>query len=124
MELFNLFFGASRGWVEAALLVCLFWTALARPERIRSLTEFRIAGVLLALAIVAPSLIQLCLILAGDGGLRGPPRMGQDFAAVVYLMAIPPVLLALSVILGLDSVIRKTRGTVAAPDASWSSDTP
>lgn len=58
MELLNLMFGgAGRGWVEAALLIGLFWAALAHPDRIRSLLEFRLSVLCLGAALVAPTLI-------------------------------------------------------------------
>jgi hypothetical protein len=110
MDWLNLLFGgAGRGWIESALLVCLFWAALARPERIRSLLEFRLAALLLGVAIVAPVLIQVWLI-----GQR-PPLVGRSPAGAqgpdtaMYALVVPPVLTMLAVLLGVDSVMPRSR---------------
>ncbi len=109
MEWFNLLYGsAGRGWIEAALLACLFWTALARPERIRSLAEFRIAALLLGVSIVAPAVIQLFLIGRAPG-IGRPSAAGQEIGAVMYATAIPPLLTMLAVLLGIDSVLPRTK---------------
>ncbi len=98
-----MFGGAGRGLVEAALLIGLFWAALAHPDRIRSVAEFRLATLLLGASLVVPVMVQL--LLAGNAmGAPRPARAGQDVGLAAYAMAIPPVLSMLAVILGLDSV--------------------
>jgi len=117
-----LFGGAGGGWVEAALLIGLFWAALAHPDRIRSVTEFRIATLLLGVSMVVPVMIQLFLVGNPLGGPR-QPGVGQDAGAAMYAMAIPPLLSMLAVILGVDSVTppsrakgsEKAAGTFSAP---------
>jgi hypothetical protein len=111
MDWFSLMFGGGgRGWVEAALLTCLFWAALVRPERIRSPLEFRIASLLLALAIIAPVMVQLFVIgHPAPGGMR-PPGITPDVGVTMYATAVPPLFLTLAVILGLDSVMPGSQG--------------
>lgn len=112
METLSLLYGGgTQAWAVAALLVCLFWTAVLKPERIRSLAEFRIACLLLALAIIAPTLAQLFVL--GSQAVDRPfgPQHSNDFSSTVFASAIGPLLLTFSVILGLDSVI--PRGKIA-----------
>lgn len=121
MEWFNLLFGGGQVWVEAALLVCLFWAALVKPERIRSLMEFRIASLLLAAAIVAPIMVQLAFVSMnqfGAGtrplppfGTVRPPGGGANVDMTIYGLAVPPLVLTVAVILAVDSVIPRTRGS-------------
>ena len=58
--------GTGRGWLEAALLIGFFWAALVHPDRIRSVTEFRIATLLLGVSMVVPVMVSLFLV-----GLNG-----------------------------------------------------
>ena len=111
---YNLLFGgAGHGWIEAALVVCLFWAALVRPERIRSLAEFRIAALLLGVSIIAPVLIQLFVIGHRTPEVSRPPAASQELDAVMYTMAIPPLLTMLVVVLGIDSVMSRTKAPSA-----------
>jgi len=106
MELFNLLVGGGvQGWVVAALLVCFFCAALFKPERIRSPFSFRIASLLLALVIIAPSMVQLFVIGSPNPVAPFKQQLNQDNSTVMYALALPPLLLSLSVILGLDSVM-------------------
>ena len=103
--------GTGRGWLEAALLIGFFWAALAHPDRIRSVTEFRIATLLLGVSMVVPVMVSLFLVAFG-----GPrqPGMGQDAGTATYAMATAPLLSMMAVILGVDSVTPRSR----AKDAS------
>jgi hypothetical protein len=119
-ELFNLLFGGQRGWVEAAFLVCLFWAALGHPDRIRSPITFRIAVLLFAVSLIAPTIVNLYLAGIGQSPLspQGRPR-GQDTMAgvyAIYLSAAGPALFMLSFLLAIDSVI--PRGKRAPRDES------
>ena len=105
-----MFGGGGRGWLDAALLIGLFWAALAHPDRIRSVTEFRIATILLGVSIVIPVIIQLFLLgsqMTGPGmGMR--PDSGPGTA--MFATAISPIFTMLAVILGLDSVTPRRQG--------------
>ena len=103
-----MFGGAGAGWLDAALLIGLFWAALAHPDRIRSLIGFRVATILLGVSIVVPYVIQLFLV--GSPGQRGA---GPDPGMAVYGMAISPVITMLAVIFGVDSVTPRSRRTDA-----------
>lgn len=110
MDWLNLLFGgAGRGWIEAALLVCLFWAALARPERIRSVLEFRLATLLLGIAIVAPVLIQIFVIAQRTPMGGRSPAGTQETETAMYASVVPPVITMLAVILGIDSVMPRSR---------------
>ena len=114
MEWLSMMFGGvGRGWLEAALLIGLFWAALAHPDRIRSVTEFRIATLLLGVSMVVPVMVQLFLVGSPLGGPR-QPGMGGDAGTAMYVMAIAPLLSMMAVILGVDSVTPRLR----AKDAS------
>ena len=110
MHFLNMLNAASgHSWVGVALLIGFFWAALAHPDRIRSVTEFRLATWLLGGSMVAPVMIQL--FIAGDGRPLDSPqvRVGQDVGTAMYLMAIPPLLNMVAVILGVDSVTPRSR---------------
>ena len=59
MEFLNLLGRGPTLVVEAALLACLFWTALVKPERITGPGKFRLACSLLGVEFVVPALINL-----------------------------------------------------------------
>lgn len=106
MEMLSMLLGGGHGLLDAALLVCLFWAALVRPERIRSLLEFRLALVLLGLSIMAPMAIQLTLAWMRPGPAAGRFGMAnQDQGVGMYFMVIPSALTMLAVLLGVDSVL-------------------
>jgi hypothetical protein len=92
------------GWLEAALLIGLFWAALVHPDRIRSVTAFRIATYLLGASVVAPVVIQWTL----QGVI---PRQFLGDSYVMFWVAIPPVLSMMAVILAVLSVTPRSRGS-------------
>lgn len=96
--------GTGRGLVEAALVICLFWAALSRPERIRNLFEFRLASVLLGISIIAPALIQMFFMGFTGTAALNRPGAGKQPEALMFTMAIPPLLTMLAVLLGIDAV--------------------
>ena len=120
MEMWNLLSAQARSWLDPAFLVCLFWVALIKPERIRSLLAFRLACVLFAVSVIAPTLVNLYLF--GDRPVRQPNRLGaQDPGAGLYLSVISPLLFMISFILAMDTVIpwrrqRVVQGVVQAGD--------
>lgn len=111
MEWFSLLFGGSgRGWVEAALLIGLFWAALAHPGRIRSRLMFRLAALCLGASLVAPALIQVFLI-GSRSPFAGRPGAGSEGLEVaMYASTVPPMLTMLAIILGVNSVLPRPRG--------------
>ena len=119
MEWLSMMFGgAGRGWTEAALLIGLFWAALGHPERIRNLTEFRLATVLLGLSLVVPVMVQLFLMNSPLNMLRQPAMggPGQDAGIAMYSMAVAPALTMMSLILGVDSVTPRSRPRGQPPE--------
>lgn len=104
MEFLNLMLGgAGRGFVEAALLIGLFWAALGHPERIRSFGGFRTATILLGISMVLPVIIQL-YVSTGNVRNQFGGRAQADPGLVIYAMALPPLLTMLAVIIGVGSV--------------------
>jgi hypothetical protein len=100
-----MFSGGGRGWLDSALLIGLFWAALAHPDRIQSVRGFRIATILLGVSIVAPVIIQLFLVSIPDPGTeRGAAP------AAIFAGALSPILTMLAVIIGVDSVTPRQRG--------------
>ena len=94
--------GGGGGWLNAALLIGLFRSALAHPNRIRSVIEFRIATILLGVSVVVPVIITLFLI--------GSRARGPDPGMAMYATAISPVLTMLAIILGVDSITPRQQG--------------
>jgi cytochrome bd-type quinol oxidase subunit 2 len=114
MDFFSqlLFGGSSRGLVEAALLIGLFWAAIMRPEQIRSKAAFTASGIVLGLALVVPALTQILTIgLRSDATSRQPNT--SSIESTLYMMAIPPVLTMIAIILGLSSVLPGKKKTEA-----------
>lgn len=90
------------------MVIGLFWAALS-PGRIRSLIEFRLSMAVLVLALLAPSAIQIFLVLtqnnAGTGmGMTRPPAT-SSMQTMVYTSAIPPFLVAIAMYLGINSIL-------------------
>lgn len=98
-----MFGGGGRGWLDAALLIGLFWAALAHPDRIQSLRKFRLATILLGISIVIPIVIQL-VVLGSQSTSSGMGRPPTGTEAAVFAMAISPFITMLAVIFGVDSV--------------------
>jgi len=95
MELFNLLVGGGvQGWVVAALLVWFFCAALFKPERIRGPVSFRIASWLLALAIMAPSMVQLFVIGSANPFALAPfkQQLNQDNSTAMASNPAAPLL--------------------------------
>jgi hypothetical protein len=105
MEWLTLMWYYVQGPVAAALIIGLFWAALAHPERIRSPIEFRLSALCLAASVVATVLIPLALLflLPRDNSRSNRGSLGEW----QLLCAIPPVLMMLAVLLGIDSVMAK-----------------
>ena len=112
MDYLSMMFSAGgRGWLEAALLIGLFWAALAHPDRIRSLTKFRIATLLLGVSGVLPIIIQLFVVRNPSlgPGAGSPPDPG----AVIFILAVTPIVTMLAVILGVSSVTPRSQDKTA-----------
>ena len=103
--------GGGRGWLEAALLVGLNCAALAHPDRIRSVTRFRIATLLLGVSSVLPVIIQLFLVRNPSTG----PGMNSstDPGAAMFILAISPIVTMLAEILGVGSVTPRSQDKTA-----------
>ncbi|MDG2015089.1 MAG: hypothetical protein P8J33_16405, partial [Pirellulaceae bacterium] len=99
--------GGSGGLLEAALLIGLFWAALAHPERIQSLIGFRVATILLGISIVFPVILQLFFI-GGQLGGSGQPGAGPN-SQMALVAGVSPVTTMLAVIFGVDSVTPRTK---------------
>ncbi|MFM7150239.1 MAG: hypothetical protein ACKO23_10395 [Gemmataceae bacterium] len=114
MEMLNMMFGGSgRNWIEAALLLGLFWAALSHPERIRSLVKFRLSTLLLGISVISPIFVQLFLFARMDTGvsqgIARQPGLAQESMVRILSMAIPPGLLMVAILLGVDSITPRAR---------------
>lgn len=111
MEWLTVMWQYVQGPVAAALLVGLFWAALAHPERIRSPIEFRLSALCLTASVLASVLIPLALLLFSEDARNRRERPVEW----LYLSALPPVLLMVAVLLGLDSVMARRERPDAQP---------
>jgi len=94
--------------VTAAVVLGLFWAAAARPSRIRMPTTFRLAALLAGVSFVANLVIPLILIITipeDDRGRSQGPRLALLFTAI------PPVLLMVSIYLGVVSIMESRDGS-------------
>ena len=107
------------GPIAGALILALFWAALAHPERIRSLPKFRLAALCVGVSIAAGVLIPVALMFyyTSEGRDGRPNRRGGDFNVMLNLCSLPPILTMLGFLLGIDSVLPKRArpDTAAAP---------
>ncbi|HMP18532.1 MAG TPA: hypothetical protein PKD72_16015 [Gemmatales bacterium] len=108
MEMHNMFSGGVMGMIQAALLIGLFWAALAHPDRIRSIFLFRTAALLVGISIVIPVMVQLFIF---GSPLASKRAFGTDVGLGMYAMALSPLCTMLAIVLGLGSVtpIRRER---------------
>jgi hypothetical protein len=108
----QLFGGAGASWVSTVLLICLFVVLAFRPERIHNLGLFRLACVLLALAIAMPPLVSLAVVFSqntsGSSGRPFSPMSGMAWA-LQLAHACGPVLTGGGVLCGLFSMIASER---------------
>ena len=109
MEYLNLLGLGQRSPLEAAFLLCLFWTALVKPERITSTGKFRLACSLFGVELVVPTLINLYYF---GGGMLNAGVAGQreNLGLGMWLSTLGPLLLMVSFLLAINSVMppRKT----------------
>jgi hypothetical protein len=105
MDYLSLLLGTpGRGWVEAALLLGLFWAALGHPDRIRRPWELRLSALLLAAAVAVPPVIQLAY-LSQRPNSAGRQMGSEGTEWFLYASAVAPVLLMLAILLGVDAVL-------------------
>ena len=96
--------------VEAALLICLFWSALGKPERITSVAKFRLACSLFGIELIVPTLINPYQI--GAGPLSGTPDgRQQSLGLSMWLSTVGPLLLMSSFLLAINSVMPVRKGS-------------
>jgi hypothetical protein len=117
-ELFSLMGLGQRSWVDAAMLLSLFWVAIMRPERIRSHGEFRAACILLTISILAPAMINIVAMNTLSTGFnRGMAGMGGggNMEIGMYLHVVPAALLAFSFFLGIDSITPRAPASDGRP---------
>lgn len=104
MELLNFLGRGQIVFVEVAFLVCLFWAALGRPERITSIGMFRLACWLFAMALIIPTFIDLYAI--GVARSSGTPVGRQEGLGLrMWLSTVGPLLLTSSFLLAVHSIL-------------------
>lgn len=101
--------------VTAAVVLGLFWAATARPSRIRKPALFRLSALLTGLSFVANVVVPLAVLVHAaedDRGRSAGPR------PVLYVLALPPVLVMLAIYLGVVSVMDGREQPQAEPAAA------
>lgn len=96
------------GPIAGALILALFWAALAHPERIRSLPRFRLAALCLGVSIAASVVIPVAMVFyQNNAGRDVRPGRSLDSNVMLYFCSLPPILTMLAFLLGIDSVLPK-----------------
>lgn len=116
MEFLTLVWFFGYGPLAAALVIGLFWAALAHPERIRSTLKLRLSALFLGGAVVAGIVIPLILL-----ALRIDRSDRSSFGEWIYLCAFPPVLLVVAIYLGIDAVLPARKSEPVPPREAESS---
>ena len=91
-------------FVEAAFLICLFWTVLIKPERIASVKKFRLACSLFGFELIVPTLNNLYQICEGALSFT-PTGRQQSLGLSMWLSTIGPLLLMTSFLLAINSIM-------------------
>jgi len=98
--------GGGTVWLQAGLMICLFFIMAFRPERVRFPTLFRWSCTLLVLSLIVPPLLEF-----GVGHFIGPMSRSTRFSSAdggQWLMVLPSlsgiVLFALSLMSGFAAV--------------------
>lgn len=98
--------GGGTIWMQAGLMVCLFFIMAYKPERVRFPTLFRWSCTLLVFSLIAPPLLEF-----GLGNFMGPMFRSTRFSSPdggQWLMMLPSlsgiVLFALSLMSGFAAV--------------------
>jgi hypothetical protein len=117
---FSEIFSGGEHLLAAALLVCLIWIAVARPQRICNVMLFRIACWAFALGFLTPSFITLFFAGNGNGAINrlgaAARAQGASFALYAYLLS--PMLYMASFMFAISSValgVRSERGFEVIP---------
>jgi hypothetical protein len=103
----------SPNYAQVAMLVGLLLVVIYRPERIRLLGMFRASCVCLAVSIVLPPLVGAIVGLLVPA-MSGMPRNSSDFMILIGLLnVVEPALVAISICLGIFSLLPLLRRTTA-----------
>jgi hypothetical protein len=104
LEYLNLLSRGQMLVVEAAFLVCLFWTALGKPERITGIGKFRLACSLFGVELIVPALINL-YYFSGGAMSTTPAARQQSLGLGMWLSTVGPLLLMSSFLLAISSIM-------------------
>ena len=113
----QLFGGMTQVWLNVAFIVCIFGVLAWKPERIVNLSSFRVACLLFALSILAPSFGVFVLDSATDvGGARGRSPFGEITTTMKIVNLLPPLFFACAFLAAISSLLptRESR-TIASP---------
>ncbi len=105
----QLFSQVTPNYCQVAVLAGLLLVAIYRPERIRALGMFRAACVILAISIVVPAVTSalVTLLMTAAGNVRG--SSSSDYMILLNLLnAVEPALVAISICLGIFSLLPAT----------------
>ncbi len=113
----QLFGGMTQIWVNVAFLVCVFGLLMYRPERIVNVALLRIACLLFAVSLIAPS---LAIFLLSAGEETGSSMRSNPFGEITWSMKIvnllPPVLFAGAFLAAVSSIMPTSAAKPTAPE--------
>jgi hypothetical protein len=107
-----------RGGIEIALLVCLFWAALMRPERIRSPLMFRLAGLFLVAALGAHAVVQIFVFGLWMPDIDPKQNNNERISLIILTTTAPLFFTVLALLMGIGSVLPQSRRDSGMPTES------
>jgi len=112
----QLFGGMTQIWLNVAFIVCVFGVVMFKPERIHNLSLFRIACLLFALSIIAPSLGMFLLSTATEtvGSARRNP-FGEITLSIKIVNLLAPLLFAGAFLAAISSLVPTSIANSTAP---------
>jgi hypothetical protein len=103
MNPFSILFGFDVGQaLNAALLICFFWIALAHPDKVRNPTGLHLAHWIFAVSIVLPAMARL--FIADMSAAAKPGGAVQPMIAQNIVAALSPVCFIIAFILAIEAV--------------------
>ena len=106
-------FSGGLTWAQVAVVASLFLAAIFRPERIVNPGLFRLAGILLALSIVLPPILNGALV-SSMGSSPGPPfRVLTGPSSLIAMVG--PLFFGVALCCGLFSLIPSSPASAPLP---------
>jgi hypothetical protein len=97
-------FGSQFQTFDAALVVCLFWIAIVKPERIYRAAMFKWACWAFAAAFLTPNLISAFFLMSNTAAPGNAIPMMNEPNAAIFSVIVGPALHMLSFLLAISSI--------------------